>query len=149
MHIKVLLRGFVLGPVFGVAIGAAAPLISALITGMPPLVRLPFMVIELMGYGFASGVMYKSLGFCNKRYGTVISLIAAMVFGRLLYALTLFIAADLLGVSAAGAVEAVRATVAGVYGIILQIIIIPALVYSLKRIGYFELLVGKGKKDIE
>ena len=35
MHIPVLLGGFVLGPWFGCFLGAATPLISSLITGMP------------------------------------------------------------------------------------------------------------------
>jgi len=64
-----------------------------------------------------------------------------------LYALTLFAAADLLRIAAFGAVEALRATAAGAYGIILQIFIIPTLVYSLKRFGYYDLLVKKSRKN--
>ncbi|MDD3693281.1 MAG: ECF transporter S component [Oscillospiraceae bacterium] len=145
MHIPVLLGGMILGPMFGMLIGTTAPLISALLTGMPLMVRLPFMIIELAGYGFASGSIYKTIGFCNRKYGTVMSLVIAMLFGRILYALTLFVAADILDITALGAFEAVKATIAGVYGIILQLLIIPALVYTLRKVGFYDLFNEKGK----
>ncbi len=46
MHIPVLLGGFVLGPVFGFFVGLFSPIISSVLTGMPAVVRLPFMMIE-------------------------------------------------------------------------------------------------------
>lgn len=147
MHIPVLLGGFLLGPVFGIMIGAVAPLLSSLITEMPPVSRLPFMVIELAGYGFASGLLYKTFSLCKIKYGVIITLVSSMLLGRVLYALSLFIAADLLHVTKIGAVAAVTATVAGVYGIIVQFLFIPPLIYILKRSGYYDAFAGKGKND--
>ena len=92
MHIPVLLGGFILGPAFGAVIGALSPLISSLLTAMPPLARLPFMVTELAGYGFFAGLMYQTLGFNRKKCGTYLSLVCAMLFGRVLYTLAAFVA---------------------------------------------------------
>ena len=63
MHIPVLMAGLLLGPAYGTAVGVVTPLLSFLISGMPPLAKLPFMVIELAAYGFASG-----LSCCRRRH---------------------------------------------------------------------------------
>ena len=44
MHIPVLFAGFILGPLYGALIGVLLPIISAILTGMPPAARLPFMI---------------------------------------------------------------------------------------------------------
>ncbi len=49
MHIPVLLGGFVLGPVFGFFVGLFSPIISSVLTGMPAVGRLPFMMIRACG----------------------------------------------------------------------------------------------------
>lgn len=138
MHIPVLLGGFVLGPVFGLVVGAVSPVLSFLITQSPPVGRLVFMIFELAGYGFMSGLLYRSCRLYKRGFGELVSLIGAMVFGRLLYALSLFVAADLLRVSPIGPVAVLEAVAAGIIGIIVQIILIPALVYLLKRSRVLE-----------
>ena len=40
MHLPVLLAGFFLGPRFGLLVGIITPLLSSLLTGMPPLLPL-------------------------------------------------------------------------------------------------------------
>ena len=139
MHIPVLLGGFILGPAFGAVIGALSPLISSLLTAMPPLARLPFMVIELAGYGFFAGLMYQTLGFNRKKCGTYLSLVCAMLFGRVLYTLAAFIASAWLHIEKAGGIMAgVNATVTGFAGIVIQLMFIPPLVYALKRAGMLD-----------
>lgn len=131
MHLPVLLSGFILGPIFGLFLGIVAPLLSSLITNMPPPHILPFMVLELAGYGFASGLLYKMLG--KNKYGIIITLIIALIFGRLIYAITIFVAANLLHISDLGVIVVINATIKGVYGIIAQLIIIPPLIYALRK----------------
>lgn len=139
MHIPVLLGGFILGPAFGAVIGALSPLISSLLTAMPPLARLPFMVIELAGYGFFAGLTYQTLGFNRKKCGTYLSLACAMLFGRVLYTLAAFIASAWLHIEKAGGIMAgVNATVTGFAGIVIQLMFIPPLVYALKRAGMLD-----------
>ncbi|MFA7118480.1 MAG: ECF transporter S component, partial [Sphaerochaetaceae bacterium] len=51
MHIPVLLCGLVDGWAFGLLCGLVTPLLSSLLTGMPPMAYLPAMMIELAVYG--------------------------------------------------------------------------------------------------
>lgn len=149
MHIPVLLSGFILGPVWGFAIGFFAPIISAVLTGMPASDRLPFMVLELMTYGGVAGMLYNTLGLWNKKYGKILSLIGAMVCGRIIYALSLWVAAELLHIPGGGIMAAVIATVAGIYGIIIQLLLIPAILYALERSHYIEQYNNRSKKILE
>lgn len=134
MHIPVLLSGFVLGPFFGLTVGAVSPIISCLLTNMPPVARLAFMVIELAGYGFMSGLLFRKLNFQKVRFGTALSLAGAMIFGRLMYALSLFVATDLLKISKIGPIAAWEAVTTGIIGIIIQIIFIPTIVFLLRKL---------------
>lgn len=138
MHIPVLLAGFMLGPVYGSVIGVIAPVVSYFISGMPTAARLPFMIVELLFYGLASGLFYHIFKFKSKKFGTVISLVLSMVVGRLAYAVALVIAGKVFGIEAGGAVAAVTATVTGSYGIVLQLITIPPIVYAVKKGGFIK-----------
>lgn len=83
MHIPVLLCGLICGPVFGGVCGVTGPLLSSLITGMPPLGYLPAMAVELCVYGLVSGLMMKLVRTKNLRLDLYISLVTAMVIGRI------------------------------------------------------------------
>ena len=136
MHIPVLLAGFLLGPAYGLWIGAALPVVSSLVMNMPPPARLPFMVGELLTYGLVSGLLYRRLR--EVKGGIPITLVAAMVAGRAMYALLLAGATYLLHVECGGVIAAVTATVTGVPGIIIQLVLAPTLVYALKRGGILD-----------
>ncbi len=143
MHIPVLLGGFVLGPVFGLFIGTFSPLISSFLTGMPAVGRLPFMMVELAVYGFASGIIYQV--FAKRKFGIYITLLASMISGRVAYALALFIAANLMGVQCGGPMAAITATVSGLPGIIIQLVSLPPVIYTLERSGYLDRHLRKRK----
>ncbi|MCL2634632.1 MAG: ECF transporter S component [Oscillospiraceae bacterium] len=137
MHIPVIIGGFTLGPVFGLAIGLISPIISHLVTGMPPSFRLPFMILELGAYGFMSGFLYKYMQ--GKKFGIIITLAATMLFGRLVFALALLAASGLFGLAPPLHVGfAWTATVTGIYGIIIQLAYVPFVIYSLERSGFVE-----------
>lgn len=128
MHIPVYLAGLLLGPTFGIIVGAILPFASFLLTGMPVAVRLPFMIIELIAYGFFSGFLYK------KTKNVWISLIGAQIIGRIVYALGLFISANLLSIATTPAVASVwTAITIGIPGLIIQWILIPPVIYLVKR----------------
>lgn len=137
MHIPVLLAGFMLGPVYASIIGALAPVISHLLTNMPAAARLPFMIVELLVYGLASGLFYHVFRLKEKRFGAVITLALSMLAGRLVYALALVVAAEFFGIEG-GFMAAVTATVSGVYGIVLQFITIPPIVFACKKGGFIK-----------
>lgn len=145
MHLPVLFGGFILGPVYGLLIGAVSPLINSILTGMPMLDRMPFMMAELAAYGFVSGLFYRSLRFRRKRFGTLISLVSAMLAGRLIFAATVFVTADLLNLSALGTAYVIESVGKGIIGIVLQLLLIPSMLYILERTGYYGKITGEGK----
>ena len=126
MHFPVIIGGFFLGPVYGLLLGVLTPVLSFLLTGMPPAAKLAFMVLELATYGGACGLFHRKMNLH-------LSLVLAMLAGRAVYALSLFVAGNLLhlNVPAVGAVTA--AVVTGLPGITLQLILIPALEPLLRR----------------
>ena len=133
MHIPVLIAGLLLGPVYGLILGIAAPIVSFLLMGMPPLPRLPFMVGELMAYGFFSGLFYSY--FKEKSWGLLVSLVLSMICGRGVYGIMLIIATNLLQMNVGGFAAMLTATSTGIPGMIIQVIFIPLLVYALESKG--------------
>ena len=62
MHIPVLLAGFLCGPWWAAAVGAAAPLLRFALFGMPPLFPTGLaMCFELAAYGLASALLSRTL----------------------------------------------------------------------------------------
>ena len=136
MHIPVLLGGFFLGPVWGGLVGLLTPAASCLITGflMPAPMMLPFMMLELAGYGMLTGLFFQKL-----RLPTFPSLLLAMLGGRTIYFLSLVTALQLLHLrlpfAASAWASAAGAVVTGLPGIVVQMVVIPALLLALKKGG--------------
>jgi len=130
MHLPVLLAGFLMGPVCGVTVGLLAPLLSHLLTGMPPTYAVPLMSLELPMYGLVAGVAY-----CRLHLNIYIALVLAMIFGRVMFGLGLFVLGMFMELpyTAATFFSTGGAIVSGLPGIVLQIIIVPIIVAALKR----------------
>ena len=80
MHLPVLLCGFICGPVWGLAVGFAAPLLRSLILGMPPMFPTAIcMMFELAAYGAIAGLMHKRLP--KKKPFVYVALLTAMIIG--------------------------------------------------------------------
>ncbi|MBR3894606.1 MAG: ECF transporter S component [Clostridia bacterium] len=123
MHFFVLLAGLLAGPAVGLVTGACAPIISCLLSGMPKVAVLPFMTIELIGYGLAAGLLSKS------KLSSFLKLLVAQVFGRFLRALAVFVAVGLFDVSGMSVTSVWNAVVAGLLGILLQWCILPLILF--------------------
>lgn len=131
MHIPVLLCGLVCGPFFGLACGILTPMLSSLLTGMPPAAYLPSMVCELAVYGLLAGVLIRIIKTKKKSSAIYISLLGAMVGGRIVYGLLnslLFRAGDY-----SMQLWLTGAFVNAVPGIILQLIVLPVLILALYK----------------
>lgn len=132
MHIPVLLCGFICGWKYGIIVGLITPLMRSVIIGMPPLYPTALcMSVELAVYGFVSGVMYQLLP--KKKVCIYISLIIAMLIGRIIWGITMF---SVLGfnISKFGLESFwVSGFVNAVPGIILQIILIPLIVVAYNK----------------
>lgn len=131
MHIPVLLAGFFGGPLLGMIVGAITPLLSALTTGMPPLMPpiAQMMAVELAIYGLLTGWLYQRL-----RLGVYISLVTAMLAGRLAYGLLGYFLLPLIGLHQVP-LWAPLAMVIGesLPGVILQLVGIPLVVGLVER----------------
>lgn len=129
MHIPVLLCGLCFGWPLGLVCGAVTPLLSSVMTGMPPLFPTgTAMVFELSAYGALSGLMYRNL-----RQNIYISLIAAMVGGRVVSGLASAVFYGVAGKAYGFQIFLTGAFVTGLPGIILQILIVPLLVIGLEK----------------
>ena len=134
MHLPVLLAGFLCGPWWGVAVGAIAPVYRYFLFGMPPIFPTGFaMCFELAVYGLVSGWLYRHLP--EKKGSVYAALVAAMVSGRIVWGLVMMM------VAAGGAAEFTwamflsGALLNAIPGIVLQLVLIPALVLVLKKAG--------------
>ena len=132
MHLSVYIGGMLLGPIYGMCVGVITPIISFFFTGMPPIAKLPFMIIELLSYGLLAG-------FLNyKRVNIYINLIAAQLGGRLIYGLTLFVGGRLLHLNVPAVATIGTAFITGIPGIIMQIVLVPVIVIALRKVVHFE-----------
>lgn len=130
MHLPVLLAGLLFGPSVGVAVGVLTPLLSFLLSGMPTLAKLPFMLIELAAYGAVSGLC------CVKaKLPVPVGLLAAQAAGRLVNALGLWIAGALFELPVSGPLSVWTALVTGLPGVAIQWIVLPLLIRALKKSG--------------
>jgi riboflavin transporter FmnP len=130
MHIPVLICGFIVGPFAGVLVGLIAPILSHLLTSMPPAYAVPLMTIELSAYGLIAGLAYQRL-----HLNVYLALLVAMIFGRLAFALGLIVLGLFveLPYGVAEFFAAGGALITGLPGVIVQIIVIPPVVAALRR----------------
>ncbi len=131
MHIPVLLCGIVCGWPFGLACGVLAPVLSSLITGMPPMAYVPSMLGELAVYGLVAGLMMKYTRTGKTLADVLISLVAAMLAGRVIFGALnalIFRAGEYSLPVWLGA-----AFVTALPGIVIQLVLIPLIVFALER----------------
>lgn len=124
MHFSPLLGGFLVGPYFALIVGAILPPLNFAISGMPPMPIMAFMTVELAVFGFIAGRMYR-------RFNVIISLITAMLAGRIVYALLFAFLIEFqnpIFIIAGGLTT-------GLPGIVLQLILIPVIVKALLKKG--------------
>ncbi len=142
MHIPVLLCGFIVGWQYGALIGFLLPIVRGLVFGMPPLYpNAVAMAFEMAAYGFVSGYLYSHARWqCTKML--YISLVTAMLAGRIVWA---FAEVILLGIG--GNIFTWKMFAAGAFlnaipGIIVQLTLIPIIMVTLRRAKVVPLWIG-------
>ena len=142
MHIPVLLCGFIVGWQYGVLTGFLLPIVRGLVFGMPPLYpNAVAMAFEMAAYGFVSGYLYSHARWqCTKML--YISLVTAMLAGRIVWA---FAEVILLGIG--GNIFTWKMFAAGAFldaipGIIVQLTLIPLIMVALRRAKVVPLWIG-------
>lgn len=130
MHIPVLLCGLICGWPYGLAVGLLGPLLSSVVTAMPPAAMLPSMMVECATYGAVAGMMMRFVRTKRVVADLYISLITAMVAGRVLagFAKAWFFSP---GVSPFAWVT--TSLVTGIPGVAIQLLVMPAIIFTLTR----------------
>ncbi len=138
MHIPVLLCGFICGWPWGLAVGLFAPLLRSAVLGMPPFFPTAVcMAFELATYGAVSGFLHKWL---LKKRGVFyyiflyVSLIFAMVAGRLVWGLVMIVCTGIKGGSFGFTAFLTGAVINALPGIVIQIVLVPIVVMLSERV---------------
>lgn len=140
MHIPILIGGFLLPPHLAMLLGILTPLLNSLVSGMPVFFPLAIiMMVELGFYGLITSLLYRKL-----KVPSILTLIISMAVGRIMagvmvFLLAIFFSGDLAPVFLDPIAFIVGAAATGLPGIIIQLILIPTLVYSIMRYTTIDL----------
>lgn len=135
MHLPVFLCGLICGWQYGAITGAVVPLLRSLLFGMPIMFpNATSMAFELCTYGLVAGLVYAAFK-KQSIIATYISLIVSMLAGRVVWGV---VQALLLGMK--DNPFTVKMFIAGAFvnavpGIIIQLVLIPAIMAALDRTG--------------
>lgn len=131
MHIPVLIGGFILPPFLALLLGIVTPLVSSALTGMPVLFPMGvIMLFELGIYGLVASLASRKL-----RLSPIPSLIIAMIAGRVVAGIVVFVLSSGFGVQMNAVTFVKGAIVTGLPGIAIQLVIVPALIYALSKVN--------------
>lgn len=117
MHIAVLIAALTLGITSATVVAGSSVIFSYLLTGMPSLARLPYMLIELVIYAIL-------LSLLNKKFNSYVSLIATIILGRVLYSGILLAAIHIFELPTYG-ISVMQSLITGIPGIIIQLAAVP------------------------
>lgn len=145
MHIPVMLCGLVCGPQYGLLVGAITPILRSSLFGMPVMFPSAIsMAFELATYGFVIGYLFSHAKWkCIKSLYRC--LLTAMVCGRVVWGI---VQCFLLGLGDNGFTFSMflsGAFLKAVPGIILQLVLIPAIMLILGKTHLIHFNSGKCK----
>jgi len=127
MHIPVLLCGLICGWRYGMITGIIVPILSSFLTGMPPLYPVgAAMALELAAYGAIIGIL-------AGRMNVIVALIGSMLGGRVVLGISNVVLMGLAGKSYTFSAFIAGAFVTALPGIILQLVLIPAIYLILDK----------------
>lgn len=127
MHLPILLIGLLAGPFVGATAGALSPLLSFALTGMPVAAMVPFMMIELAGYGLFAGLLMQT------KMPVIAKLLLAQLAGRALRAAAVLIAVYGMGSESIAVSSIWTSIAAGLPELALQWCLIPLAVFWLQN----------------
>lgn len=135
MHLPVFLCGLICGWQYGAVVGFVLPLLRSVTFGMPPLFpTAAAMAFELAAYGLVAGLLYG-----RSRWQCIIalyrSLIAAMLAGRIVWGAVQLVLLGISGSSFTWQMFIAGALLNSIPGIVIQLILIPAIMVALNRTG--------------
>lgn len=135
MHIPVFLCGLICGWKHGLFVGFALPIVRSLLFGVPYMYpNAAAMAFELASYAAIAGAIYHYEGyFCIRSLYR--SMLLAMVSGRIVWGFAMIALLGLKGSTFAWSAFVSGALLNAIPGIILQLVIIPAVMLALHKTG--------------
>ena len=135
MHLPIFLCGLICGAKWGLFAGFVTPLLRTALFGMPILYPMSVsMAFELATYGFVAGLLYTL-----SRWKCIIALyramIPAMFAGRLVWGTVRVVLTGIFGTPFSWEMFCAGAFLNAVPGIVLQLILIPAIMVALNKTG--------------
>jgi len=139
MHLPVLLCGFACGWPYGLAIGFITPLLRSLLFSMPPMFpKAVAMALELAAYGTLAGLFYRLLPQKNTAR-IYLSLISAMIGGRIVYGLVCIPLMGIAKVPYSFEIFIASTVIEALPGILLQLILIPIVLLALQKANLIDI----------
>lgn len=137
MHIPVLICGYVCGWQWGLLVGLIVPILRSMTLGMPPMMPVAAaMAFELAAYGASTGLLYEKLE--KNTISIYISLIGAMIFGRIVWGLVSMVLYGIMGNAFSVQIFLSGALLKAVPGIILQLVLITVIIITLRKAKVIE-----------
>lgn len=133
MHIPVLLCGIVCGGGYGLICGILGPVLSSLISSMPPMMMLLRMVPELCVYGLAGGLAMRYIRTGRAAADVYISMVIAMIAGRIVGGIATAIFYTVTSGVYSIALWATSYFVEALPGIAAHLVLVPVLVFTLTK----------------
>ena len=143
LHIPVLLCGLICGWPYGLVCGLLGPAISSIATGMPPIAMLPSMMVECAAYGAVTGLMMKFVRTKSATADLYISMVTAMALGRVVAGLA---KALIFAPGTPAFAWVTTSLVTGIPGIVIQLIVMPAVVFALTKARLIPIRYPKEEK---
>ncbi len=141
MHIPVFLAAFTTVPWVAVLVGLTVPLLSSLLTGMPPLSPpvAQGMVFELAFYALVTALVYRATRriYLSWAAGAIAGRLVLGLFGAAVLPLFGFASVPLFYPLTAGLVS-------GLPGLAVQAVLVPTIVYAVERVSNRRATSGRG-----
>ena len=133
LNLPALICGFVCGWGWGMAVGFVLPLLRSVLFGMPPMIPTALcMAFEMAAYGAAAGLLYRF--FAGRRGHIYLSLVGAMLIGRVVWGIVSFAVYALLTEKTFSLTAFWMGGFANAWpGIVLQLVLVPLIVAGLER----------------
>ncbi|MFV0363014.1 MAG: ECF transporter S component [Suipraeoptans sp.] len=147
MHIPVLLCGLICGWQYGMSVGFILPIIRYVVFGMPILIPNGIaMACEMAVYGLVIGLIYN-----RSKWKCILSLYRAMLVsmlaGRIVWGVVRVLMMGLSSEAFSFKIFISGAFLTAMPGILLQLILIPAIMLALSKTGLIPFSTGFKKND--
>lgn len=135
MHLPVFLCALICGWKYGLLVGAVIPLLRHLLFTMPPFQVAIAMTFEMATYGLAAGYIYFKMKKSNPVAAVYTALVSAMILGRIVWGIAQMILMGVQGNPFGFQAFLGGALFSAIPGIILQLVLVPALILLLEKNG--------------